>query len=65
MDLLCRGSGHNDSHKLVVLGVISGSNFPVCGGKCFVRGQLGGVWLLTHEVEASSQPSFNKEFAWQ
>ena len=53
-------------HQLVVLGVISGSNFPsVCGGKLVVRAQLGGVWLLTEEVEASSNPVFEKQLAWE
>ena len=54
------------NHQLVVMGVLTGSNFPsVCGGKLLVRAQLGGVWLLTEEVEVSSHPSFGKQLWWK
>ena len=53
-------------HQLVVLDIISGSNFPSGGGKFLVRGQLGGVWLVSEEVETySTQPSFDKQLAWE
>ena len=53
-------------HQLVVLGIISGSNFPPGSGQLIVRGQLGGVWLASEAVLASASPSFGEQqLVWE
>ena len=53
-------------HQLVVLGIISGTNFPSESGQLIVRGELGGVWLASEAVPASASPSLGEQqLVWE